>query len=222
MSEILQQIYTRPVEREYESWIVWGIEQYLQDINCEYQIHAVPPAAESDWPADQRLDFSGKLLGLQMKKAHLASGERDFDRLKWDLHQPNGQFDLVRNFEEIFYCFPTFINREYRWEALHHCLFWSPGSDEDDQNAWYDNNRAETPNRNLRDERRWGLFIEDVLRCDIGREVGDFDDIDEFEEEIQETLIELGVRTGESEEENEQKNMSKGNWDGFYLLVIEI
>jgi hypothetical protein len=220
MAHILQQKYTRPLEREYESWIVWGIEEYFRQIGRECKIFAVTPGQERIWPADQRLTFDGKLIGIQMKQAKMAAGNLAYDRLQWTFHNPNGQFDLVKRYDNIFYCLPTFINREYRRQALHHCLFWSPDANETDKNAWYDNSRALTSNNGLNSESRWGRFIEDVMRCEKGLVINDPNDVNGFAAKIRRTMDELDVDVPDDVEEPKDKIV--GDWGGFYTLVVQI
>ena len=42
----------------------------------------------------------------------------------------------IQKHEEIFYCLPTFLNRDYRHQALHHCLFWRPEKGVMNRTAW--------------------------------------------------------------------------------------
>lgn len=169
--------HTSPLEREYEAWIVAGIEDYFKNLGMKFAIWAVSPSVEAKWPADEKLTFGAKVVGLQFKQAKLASKTPAFNPLKWALHQPAGQFALVQKRDEIFYCLPTFINRDYRTEALHHCLFWRP-SEKIDYNAWYDNPAARTPYNKLRSEMRWGHFVELLFKCPIGKKVNSKNELD--------------------------------------------
>lgn len=118
------------------------------------------------------------IVGLQFKRAKLAtSGAVGKDRLKWTFDQPPGQLTLVGSTPEIFYCLPTFINRDLRSEALHHCLFWRPDPGRLDSNAWYDNEAAKTPYKTLNESMRWGLCFERLMYCDVGRRVGESEDV---------------------------------------------
>ncbi|MBS4722512.1 hypothetical protein J4G62_19980 [Aeromonas caviae] len=168
MAIFLKTTISKPLEREYEAWITQGIEDYFEHAGItKYAIWAVSPRDEAHWPADETLAIGCKLVGLQFKQAKLANGKPDFNRLKWTLHQPPGQFTLVKNSPEIFYCLPTFINRKFRKRALEHCLFWRP-NDNVNYNIWYDNSIAKTPYNKVCDSMRWGRFIEDVLSCRKG------------------------------------------------------
>ena len=167
MTTILKARHAHPLEREYEAWIVNGIERYFRDLGMEFAIWAVSPAIEATWPADEKLLTECKVVGFQFKQAKLAAGTVGFNRLKWTLHNPAGQFELVRSMPEIFYCLPTFIDRSVRSHALDHCLFWRPGEDTD-YNVWYDNPTALTPYKKVRDAMRWGHFMEALLSCTVG------------------------------------------------------
>ena len=169
MTKHLRVRYSHPLEREYEGWIVAGIERYLTTIGLPYAIWAINPDQEKVWPADEKLLVSAKVVGLQFKQAKIASGPLGADRLHWSLHQPASQFGLIKDNHEIFYCLPTFIDREFRDEAVHHCLFWRPdGSLPDNKNAWYDNPAADTPYKKISTSMRWGLFFEQLLECTVG------------------------------------------------------
>lgn len=164
--------YANPLEREHEAWIVAGIERYLKEIGLSYAIWAISPDQEKKWPADEKLKFASKVVGLQFKQAKLANGIIAPDRLNWTLHQPSTQFALVETHKEIFYCLPTFVNRDLREQALHHCIFWRPDlSIPPNKNVWYDNPAAHTPYKDEKSAMRWGLFIERILDCHIGSKV---------------------------------------------------
>lgn len=175
MSIFLQTIFTKPQEREFEAWIIHCIEEYFEQLGtARYAVWAVSPNDEAYWPADEALAVGCKLVGLQFKQAKLENGPLLFDRLKWTLHQPPGQFGLIQGRPEIYYCFPTFINRKFRRRALDHCIFWRPGSAVN-FNVWYDNPRARTPYRSACESMRWGRFIERILSCEIGIRINSVD-----------------------------------------------
>ncbi len=144
-----------------------GIERYFTDLGIHFAIWAVSPGIEAKWPADEKSLVSCKIVGLQFKQAKLATGPLGFDRLKWTLHEPAGQFALVTSTPEIFYCLPTFVDRAVRSHALDHCLFWRPDN-ATDYNVWYDNPAAHTPHNKVRDAMRWGHFMEALLSCIVG------------------------------------------------------
>ena len=167
MTTILKARHAHPLEREYEAWIVYGIERYLFDLGMEFAIWAVSPDIEATWPADEKLLVGCKVVGLQFKQAKLGAGALGPNRLKWTLHNPTGQFALVMSTPEIFYCLPTFVDRSVRSHALDHCLFWRPDAAAD-YNVWYDNPAAHTPYKKVRDAMRWGHFMEALLSCTVG------------------------------------------------------
>src|SRR5687768_1404406 len=112
MSGILGTRHTRPLEREYEAWAVQGIEEYFRDLGLWAAVWAVSPRVEVTWPADEVLATGGKVVGLQFKQAKLAKKGIDFDSLNWTLAQPPAQFGRIQSRPEIYYCLPTFINRD--------------------------------------------------------------------------------------------------------------
>ncbi len=180
MVPTLQTVYANPIEREYEAWIVEGIERYFRRVGQNAAVWAVSPTFEPAWPADEVLTIRGKLVGLQFKKARLAAGIRTYDRLTWSLASPKGQYAAVQAASEIYYVLPTFVNRTYRREALHHCFFWRPPAGTADVQAWYDNSKAVTQHRQLAkapEARRWGGMIEAIQSCDAGRRVTGIKDV---------------------------------------------
>lgn len=170
MVYFLKTKYTKPIEREYEAWIVASIEAYFKSLEIPFAIWAVSPDDETIWPADEQLTLGGKIIGLQFKKANMAAGQVSFGRLNWTLHSPSPQFNLVKNNKDVYYCLPTFINRDVRAQALHHCLFWRPRT-KVNKNVWYKNPRSPSPYKEERESMRWGLFIETVLSCKIGTKI---------------------------------------------------
>ena len=176
--------YSKPIEREFESWIVHGIEHYFKEIAGEVAIWSVSPMSEVHWPADEHLLVGRKLIGLQFKGVSyqpLKNRGHNFGRLNWQFGKPKGQIDLVRKFPEIYYCLPTFVNREYRSQALHHCLFWKPSlSDPRDYVAWYDNQNARTSFKSIGGSARWGRFFEDVSACKIGKLIKNVSDVQQY------------------------------------------
>lgn len=180
--DYLQRRFGLPLEREYEAWIVRQIEAYFKVLGIEIVVFAVSPEDEKTWPADEVVAHKGKLVGLQFKRAHLSSPSatpNNFPGLFWDLSSPTGQLQLVANHTEIFYCLPTFVNREVRPRALHHCLFWRPDDDSHKQ-AWYCNHdpRVRTKHNCIADAKRWGRFVELFLECNVGRKLAELAFVD--------------------------------------------
>jgi hypothetical protein len=201
----LQIKHTSPIEREFEAWIVAGIEQYFESIGVAYAIFAVSPAMEPIWPADERVCANGKVFGLQFKQAKLSGSSQPLPaQLKWSLHNPPAQFGQVVATPEIYYCLPTFVNREYRRRALEHCVFWRPDPNQLDKNAWYNNPKAATPYKKLEGEARWGFFIEQVFNCNIGRKISSVSQLAAYAEEIRQSrgVVKQAV-DGEQPEDSE-------------------
>ncbi len=181
----LQIKHTSPIEREFEAWIVAGIEEYFESLGIAYSIFAVSPALEPIWPADERICANGKVFGLQFKQAKLSGSSQPLPKqLKWTLHSPAPQFNQVLATPEIYYCLPTFVNRDYRKQALEHCIFWRPDPQKLDKNAWYNNPGAATPYKQLEGEARWGLFVERLLNCSIGKKLSSTSQLVDYVSEI--------------------------------------
>src|SRR5688572_31019332 len=60
-----------PQERTFEGWIVGQIQAYFAAIGKNALVFDVSPDDEADWPADEALSASGKVVGLQFKQPHL-------------------------------------------------------------------------------------------------------------------------------------------------------
>jgi hypothetical protein len=201
MNNPLSATFGVPLEREFEAWITRELQDAFDLLGQGVEIWAVSPATEKVWPADAVLHFPGKVMGLQFKRPHLATSQSfphlpDYSRLHWQLAQPPGQFPLVRARDEIFYCLPTFVNRRLYRSALHHSLFWRPGPPLD-TNVWYANASARTAYNDVHTSPRWGLFVEQVLSCKVGRIIKDGEDLTAYLESLRATIRE--VANGEEE-----------------------
>lgn len=165
---------TYPLEREYEAWIIHQIERYFRRLHIPADVFAVSPTDEETWPGDEVVGVNDKIVGLQFKKPQLAShnAPNDFTRLYWNLSRPPQQLQRMVTHAEIFFCLPTFMNRDVRNEALNHCLFWRP-PDATYHQAWYDNAnpQVKTQHRKICDAPRWGLFVEQFIRCQVGQKL---------------------------------------------------
>src|SRR5437867_3807071 len=146
------------------------MERYFRGLSIPVDIFAVSPKDEKTWPADELVDMNGKIIGLQVKRPLLGSLEaaNDFSRVHWDFSSPKEQLQRVVDHPELFYCLPTFMNRNVRDEALQHCLFWRPW-DVSDHHAWYDNphSQVKTKHAKICDVPHWGFFVEQFLACKI-------------------------------------------------------
>ena len=206
--------HSNPLEREFESWIVTGIEDYFESLGIAYSVFAVSPGSEKIWPADERLLVNSKVFGLQFKQAKLSGSSLPAPaQLQWSFHQPSGQFAQVIASPEIFYCLPTFINRDYRKQALHHCLFWRPDPAKNDMNAWYNNPRSRTPYAALETAPRWGLFVEQVFNCVIGRRVSSSTELTNYIQELEQ------FRRYSNEI---AKSPDRQSDEGLYLVVVSL
>jgi hypothetical protein len=168
---------THPLEREYEGWLAREIEDHFAVLGHAIHVIVVSPRVEKKWPADLRFDFDGKLVGLQLKRPYLFNKHnKSFSQLYWKFDNPINQLEKVQNNSEIYYCLPTFINREYRRVSLHHCLFWRPQKSMKPKRGWYRNIPAKVKNKhpadniiNLHKRPRWGLFFERIHSCSLGK-----------------------------------------------------
>ena len=159
---------THPFEREYEGWLAREIEDYYAVLGHSIHVIVVSPRFEAKWPADLSFDFDGKLIGLQLKRPYMFNKQnKSFSQLYWKFDDPINQLKRVQDNSEIYYCLPTFINREYRRVSLHHCLFWRPQKSMKPKRGWYRNIPAKVKNKNtadniinLHNRTQWGLFFE--------------------------------------------------------------
>ena len=222
MNKFLDTYLSKPIEREYEAWVVQSIHDYFQQIGIKADIWSVSPSEEVHWPADERLFVKGKIVGLQFKQAkidlHKGSNQPDYSRLKWTFHNPPGQFQLIQAHPEIYYCLPTFIDRRLFRFALQHCLFWRPDATQD-YNAWYNNDLAHTPYKSIHSSSRWGHFIEQILSCKIGER---FDSLRECEHYLKELYNGLRRPFDEFMDQPVADAEKVSDTDGFYLLYIEL
>lgn len=152
-------------------WIITDIERRLKLLGLRPKIFAVTPAIEKLWPADEFIEFAGKLVGLQVKRpAFDLDGTQDIGLLKWSLDSPVAQAIDLMKFTEIYYCLPTFLNREVKELAADHSIFWRPTQDPPPKGAWYNNARAQSWVNDVGVVgMRWGHFVEGLLNCSIGR-----------------------------------------------------
>lgn len=204
MLDFLKVKYTKPIEREYESWIVQEIEKYFNSLGINFVLFAVSPQDEKDWPADIQISHPGFLVGLQFKRAMIDKSKfaTDLNDLYWSLGTPKRQFYNILATKEIYYCLPTFINRSFNHQSLHHCLFWRPniktivqditrnGLAYIIQNKLAKNtknpflylrakygskNSDKTCFRHIKKAHRWGLFVEEIP--EIGKRIYNTNDI---------------------------------------------
>lgn len=165
----------RPLEREYEGWISWLIEDYLTSLGYEVDVYSVSPADEKTFPADEVISGRDIAFALQFKRPQFfpASGA-----IKWPLYLD--QHSLIKEkYPNIFYALPTFANRKAKALALSHFLIFHPSWKYPlDNSYWWQKNgelliiqkhsiahfRDEDGRVRSKRERayalRWGAFIE--------------------------------------------------------------
>src|SRR4051794_16800735 len=85
-----------PLEREYEGWVVRGIEDYFASVEIGAQVFALG-WLERRWKADEVVKIPGKIVGLQFKRADLRPntqiGQQGPQDVYWDLAKTKGQLD---------------------------------------------------------------------------------------------------------------------------------
>ncbi|PAV28418.1 hypothetical protein CIL05_17450 [Virgibacillus profundi] len=174
--KILTDNYGIPLEREFEAWIVKGIREYFKQIDENIEIVAVSPKEEKKYPADASFFHNGKVIGLQFKRPKFKElGGKYiicYSRMEWDIDKPEHQYDLIKNNNNIYYALPTFINRAWQENALHHCFFWRPNKKDKHKYVWYNNSNANISLLERTDAYRWGTFIEQIYSDNIGVWVG--------------------------------------------------
>lgn len=173
---LLRAVSGRPLEREFEAWVIAGIERYFDAVRWPARMWAVSPKKEGKYPADERLRFPGKLVGLQFKRPDLPGLQKgrpnlDYSTLRWDLSKPPGQFALVKAHREIYYVLPTFINRDWRKAALDHCVLWRPKQPRTRRSVSYGKGKRGGAVKIDKDEDslRWGAFVERIASCQAGQ-----------------------------------------------------
>lgn len=173
MLDFLKVKYAQPIEREYESWIIQEIENYFKSLGSNIVIFAISPQLENYYPADMQLSCPGLVVGLQFKRPMIDKNKGSLNDLYWSLGTPKGQFYNVFFNKEIYYCLPTFFNRDLKHQSLHHCLFWRPDIDTILQrlNSYNSSLRAKYDEKyndrtlftNLKTAHRWGYFLEEIF-----------------------------------------------------------
>jgi hypothetical protein len=184
---------------------------YLEEAGLAARIWAISPQDEHTWPADESLLLRGKIIGLQFKRPYLAAllqGELfpHYNRLYWPLSHDPAQFRMVKAADEIFYCLPTFTNRLWRKESLHHCLFWRPTRKMGPTDIWYENSQNVQGWSGSIDRHytsyRWGAFFERVQQCEFGWRVDAEGPVQEYHSRLRSVIetAELGsLEEGERE-----------------------
>lgn len=196
--------HSPPMEREYEGWIVAEIESYFENLGISCSIWAVGVQSEKYWPADEHLLANGAFIGLQMKKAMLAGKK---NKLKWVFNKPSQQLADILKFDDIYYCLPTFINRDVKKVCLHHCIFWRPTTAQR-KTGWYYNLNAKVKSsyRRMFIKMRWGLFSELLIEGRVGKRFSSSKEANKYLSEV--------VARAKSVEDDSLKNS--------YLIWVEL
>ncbi|TFZ00664.1 hypothetical protein EZ313_19630 [Ramlibacter henchirensis] len=172
-----------PLEREYEGWVVRGIQDYFEHRGQKVVIFAFSPLLEKDYPADEimKLPAGYKGFGLQFKRPSSFAT----DSVRWAVDAT--QHKSIASGKSIFYALPTFANRDVYKEALQHCLFFHPTI----TSPWlgepleiFLDPKGNVTSLRLKQSKaaigggeelhgagfalRWGAFIEIAERCHIG------------------------------------------------------
>lgn len=232
MDGLLDTQITLPLEREFEGWIMWQLQDYLQLAGIRSSVWAISPRVESTWPADEAVVLSGKIIGLQFKRPELANPLQGvqvphFNRLHWNVGADRAQFALVKKSDEIFYCLPTFTNRDRRHESLHHCLFWRPTNKMGPVPIWYANPQVPGWSGSIEkhySSLRWGAFFERLQQCEIGYRLPS-GVVGNFNERLRE---QVGGALGRPSDERQSKSLVPKSEDGttaqelLWLLSIEM
>jgi len=208
MSDLLTIKHGIPFEREYEAWIVDGIERYFENLGKSVDVWAVSPKEEKKWPADEALSINRKIIGLQMKRTHcrtLKASTRSMDDLHWKFNNPPAQQTLLQRRDEIYYCLPTFLNRDYKLHSLSHCLFWRPHQNTNFNQGWYGRTNQSNTHSGLGNEMRWGKFIEEILECNIGKRIPSGQSTSSYVKSLIEDMREMDKQLDSHQEDVEGK-----------------
>lgn len=110
-----------PFEREYEGWISWLIEDYLNALGYEVDVYCFSPYDEKYFPADEI--FIGKDFGFafQFKRPRFDNPGR---KITWKIEKH--QRELIEQIKGIYYALPTFANRRAKELSLSNFIIWHP------------------------------------------------------------------------------------------------
>jgi hypothetical protein len=196
-----------PLEREFEAWLVRGIEDYFREVGVPATILAVSPHLERHWPADESLAVGGKVVGLQVKRPRAASSPQA--DVSWNLSNPPHQRDYIKARPELLYALPAFRDAALRRAALYHFYFWRPGK-------WPRSNMSNNISaewvRGLTHAWEWGGFVRRIMDCKIGAPLGGrtlFEYIGELQADMRRSAREF--TTGE-----------EGEPDALYVLHVPV
>jgi hypothetical protein len=206
---LLNTVTSFPLEREFEGWITWKMLDYFEGANQSVQLCTVSQNDEADWPSDELLWYGGKIIGLQFKRPDLApllnnQQFSQYNRLRWLLGADPDQFNLIKRCPEIFYCLPTFVNRNWRKDSLEHCIFWRPTRQMKPTVVWYENGQVLTWNGRIdrhRNTFRWGGLIERIQNCEFGYKVEEGETAGQYLDALRGLISDVGVTDQPSQRE---------------------
>jgi len=203
-----------PLEREYEGWIISNIENYFETLGISYEIRALSPNEENNYPADELLQFpeSFKVFGLQMKRPSLNAKNKSLKQwtdLKWKLSNPPHQYQKILDNNCIYYCLPAFTNRAFRKQSLSHCYFWRPHKTTPKSHTFYLKGKND-----ISDSMKWRTFINEVFKCKIGVK---FDNQKILSRYLKiNSVLNRESRVGDNQSEIEEENTT------LYLVGVEL
>jgi hypothetical protein len=110
---------TLPLEREYEGWTMWLLEEYLATLGYEADIYSFSPYHESEFPADEIIETADFAFALQFKRPAFRG-----NYITWKLDVT--QHKKLRDTPGIYYALPTFANRKANRLSLEHFVLCRP------------------------------------------------------------------------------------------------
>ena len=201
-----------PLEREHEAWVIRGIEDYARATGLKCRTFAVSQTEEDAWGADEVIGFRAKVFGLQFKRPYVTG-----NGIFWEISPSSNQFLNVCNNEEIFYALPSFVNRELKYQALHHCIFWRPcikcsGATVRGEEQLCLRRKIRQYRRHIRGQKmRWGDLAEKLFECTAGKRIDQGTNVSSVLAEIQQRL-----------RPDERESLISGNGDTLFLVAIEL
>lgn len=178
----MQIFRSKPIEREYEAWLLCAIDAFLSPLGIQYDLWALTPREEQVFPADEKFRFNGKLIAFQMKRTYCLCGGRGTghprhctqDDLYWELSSKR-QLSRIKSISYIYYVLPAFLNRRLRQSILHATCFttwfWRPHHWVTAGRLW--NGLSRTRRTRLRtalgNSFTWNQLLASLCECNIGR-----------------------------------------------------
>lgn len=163
------------------------------------------------------MEFRSKFFGLQFKRSYPAGNEA-----QWNIDATSPQHINVCAAPEIFYALPSYINRDLRLTALHHCLFWRPCDCccQMPTSPFCISGTTQTHSDlsacGCVNAMRWGDFVEALYRCELIDPVEPGADTRQAFEKI------LSVFRGERGREGISRENPEGTDASLYLIALEV